>query len=73
MERNVLERDVDQRAQVMHRPEDRVAQPEDLQLGMATVQEVDVHRHRVGVVEQPGVGALGAHVLREVVEEAEGA
>ena len=36
------------------------------------MQEPDVHRHRVGVVEQPGVGALGEHVLRQVVQEAEG-
>ena len=53
-----------QLAQVVDRPVDRVAQPEHLQVRVRRREVPDVHRHRVGVVEQPGVRADLGHVAR---------
>ena len=70
---DLVERHADERAQVDDGPVDRVAQPEHLDPRMGRGQVADVHRHRVGVVEQPRVRADRLHVSGECVEEAEGA
>ena len=44
-----------------------------LRSGVRSREVLDVHRHRVGVVEQPRVGADLAHVAGEPVEDREGA
>ena len=63
---------VDQLAQPDHRPVHRVAQPEHLQLRRDAVQVGDVHRHRVGVVEQPRVGADLCHVAGDAGQHRKG-
>jgi hypothetical protein len=70
---DLLERDADQVAQVDHGPVHGVAQAEHLQGRRDRAEVPDVHRHRVGVVEQPGVRADLEHVAGQVTEEGEGA
>ena len=69
---HLVERDADQLAQVVHRPVHRVTQPEHLQLRGDGVQVGDVHGHRVGVVEQPGVRADLRHVPGDLGQHGEG-
>ena len=70
-EPGALHGDADQLAQVVRRPVDAVAEPDDLELGGDDGQPPDVHRHRVRVVEEPGVRAQLAHVRGERREHGE--
>jgi hypothetical protein len=62
---HLIERDADQIAEVADRPEDAVAEADRADVGGDDGGPPDVHRHRVGVVEQQRVGAELAHVGRE--------
>ncbi len=68
---DLLVRDAEQRGQVVHGPEDRVAEPGDVQVGGDRAEVGDVHRHRIRVVEQPRVRADLAHVGRDPVQHRE--
>jgi hypothetical protein len=65
---DLVERHAEQRAEVVHGPEDGVAEPDDVEVRGDRGQVGDVHRHRVGVVEQPGVRADRAHVRRDALQ-----
>ena len=71
VERHLVERDIDQLAQVVHGPVDGVAHPQRVELGVGPVQVLDIHRHRVRVIQQPGVRRFGAHVRGQAVKETE--
>ena len=59
--------------QVVRRPVDAVAQTDGLDVGSNDRGPPHVHRHRVGVVQQPCVGADLTHVGGQLGEHREGA
>ncbi len=65
--------DAEQVGEVADGPVHRVAQPHDTCQPGGLGEVLDVHRHRVGVVEQPGVGAHLGDVLGERLQQREGA
>nr|BFF17404.1 hypothetical protein GCM10025730_09250 [Promicromonospora thailandica] len=69
----LLDRHAHELGQVVRGPVHAVAQPGDLELGRHHGQPPHVHGHRVGVVEQPRVGAQLAHVGGERLQHGEGA
>ena len=60
-ELHFAERHADQLAQVVHRPVHGVAHAGDLHARSDAGQVLDVHRHRVRVAQQPGIGRDRGH------------
>ena len=67
-EGDLVERHADVLRDLPARVLDGVAEADDLLVRRAGVVGPDVHRHRVGVVQQPGVGAQLGHVAADVEE-----
>ena len=62
---HLVERHADDFAQATYGEVDGVAQADDLQPWRDGVQVRDVHRHRIGVIEEPRIGTDLEHVLRD--------
>ena len=70
---DLAEGHTDQLGQVVNRPVHGMAQADGAQFGCHPVQVQQVHRHRVGVVQQPRVGAEFGDVGGERTQHGEGA